>query len=275
MHIMSFDIEEWHNYKPERKGDFLGDINKVLDQLLDVLEEYQVPATFFCLGVLGRKHAYLIKNIAERGHQIGCHSDMHYKLWQLDKKQMAEDTSRAIGSIEQLIGKKVEAYRAPAFSINKNNIHFLEILAGFGIKYDSSILPAKHDFGGFPEFDINEPCIIEHNGVKIKEFPIPVVNFWGSKIAFSGGGYFRILPYQIIKSMLIKRSYSISYLHIHDFYGTQKRIISPRYFKSYFGNKRSFPKFIQLIQDFQFTDIKKANELINWNSVPVVNTKNL
>ena len=75
-----------------------------------------------------------------------------------------EKTQNVLTLIEQLIGSKVVLYRAPAFSFTKNTAWAFEILNEFGITHDASIFPAKHDYGGFPDFGSSEPTIIETKG---------------------------------------------------------------------------------------------------------------
>ncbi len=268
MNILTFDTEEWFNYAQMdgKKGDFLPDVDRVQNELLDKLDEHQIKATFFVLGVVAREYPYVVKNIAARGHDIGCHSDVHKKLWEFDAEQLKKDTQESLDSIEQLTGQKVTEYRAPAFSIGKKNVWALEVLAENGITVDCSIFPGVRDFGGFPEFTSSEPCLITHNGIALKELPISLAAVCGRKLAYSGGGYFRILPYWLVKKLVSEHDYNMIYMHVHDFNGKQKRIISARYFKNYYGNRTSMKKLGRLLTDFDFTNVRNAVESIEWNS---------
>jgi len=271
MNILTFDTEEWFNYaRSGLKGNYLPEVDRVQRELLDKLDAHGVKATFFVLGVVAREYPYVVKEICARGHDIGCHSDLHCKLWQLSDQQMIDDTHQALDSIEQLIGKKVTAYRAPAFSIGQKNVHFLEILASQGITTDCSIFPGVRDFGGFPQFSEGTPCIVSHNGVELKELPICLTSVLGRRIAYSGGGYFRILPYFWIKHIVSNNSYNMMYMHVHDFNAKQKRIISTRYFKNYYGNRWSMGKLERLLSDFRFTNVVSAVSSINWSDVKVI-----
>ena len=70
----------------------------------------------------------------------------------MTRDEVLEDTCLAVNALEQCIGKKVKSYRAPAFSVGKDNQWVFEILAQCGIENDSSVFPASRDFGGFPDF---------------------------------------------------------------------------------------------------------------------------
>lgn len=272
MNILSFDTEEWYNYAQMngKKGNFLPDVDHVQNELLDLLDAYDIKATFFVLGVVAREYPYVVRNIVERGHDLGCHSDLHCKLWQLNRMQLEEDTRRAIDSIEQLTGRKVTKYRAPAFSIGNENKWALEVLVENGITMDCSIFPGERAYGGFPGFKEARPCVIEYNGIRINEMPISLRPVFGKPLAYSGGGYFRLFPYSLIKKWTSESDYNMMYMHVHDFNGNQKRIISTRYFLNYYGNKKSMKKLAKLLTDFKFINVAKAQELIDWEAVPVI-----
>lgn len=72
------------------------------DQILDILKENQVPATFFVVGKNAAKHPELVKRMADEGHQIGNHTYNHVDLLKMDRKSIANEvdsTSRVIGEI--------------------------------------------------------------------------------------------------------------------------------------------------------------------------------
>jgi len=272
MNILTFDTEEWYNYAQMngKKGNFLPDVDRVQNELLDKLDEHNIKATFFILGVVAREYPYIVKNIITHGHDIGCHSDLHKKLWQLDRKELQNDTKNAIDSIEQISGIKINKYRAPAFSIGKENKWAMEILAENGIKTDCSIFPGERAYGGFPEFKEAKPCIINYNGIQIKELPISLRPVLGRPLAYTGGGYFRMIPYRWIKKWVSESNYNMMYMHVHDFNGNQIRVMQPRYIQSYYGNKTSMSKLDRLLSDFKFINVQDAINEIDWSSVKTI-----
>lgn len=58
-----------------------GPIPEVTPWVLDVLDEYGVKATFFCIGDNARKYPELVQEIIKRGHQIGNHTHNHLNGW--------------------------------------------------------------------------------------------------------------------------------------------------------------------------------------------------
>lgn len=288
MNILTFDIEEWYLEKVlhgDRKAKY-ADFDTYLNKILGLLDETSTKATFFCVGGMATEFPNVIKKIAAEGHEIGCHSNVHTWLNKMTKEDVLEDTHRAVDSLEQLIGKKILSYRAPAFSIGENNKWAFEVLAECGIERDASIFPAARDFGGFPSFGHKGPVLIAHNGLQIKEFPICTASLLGKQVAFSGGGYFRFFPLWFVQNEMKKAPYSMCYFHIGDLLPETNGLMSrqdyeeyfketgtllnryKRYFKSNFGKKNAWNKLEKLIKTQQFLNIEQANATIDWSKCP-------
>ena len=140
MNILTFDLEEWFlekNYFGNRQEKYQA-FDLYLNQILDKLEREQKKATFFCLGGMAREFPEVVRRIADKGHEIGCHSDQHVWITKLTEEEFRTDTISAIDALEQCIGEKVLSYRAPAFSIGNSNKWAFEILAECGIERDFS-----------------------------------------------------------------------------------------------------------------------------------------
>ena len=89
-------------------------------------------------------------------------------------------------------------------------------------------------------------------------------------LIFSGGGYFRLLPLSIIKSLIKRSEYNMTYFHPRDFDPEQpmiKDLSLLRKFKSYYGLNNAFVKLEQLIDTFDFIDLKEANNSVDWSLV--------
>ena len=164
-------------------------------------------------------------------------------------------------------------FRAPGFSITEESLWAFEVLHELGIEIDSSIFPAGRSHGGLKSYGTAQPSILEYNGFRLKEFPINTKPFLKHSIIFSGGGYFRLLPYNLIKNYTKESDYVMSYFHPRDFDYEQPMIRDlsvSRKFKSYVGLKNAEKKLTNWLRDFQFIDINKADNLINWNKVKVI-----
>ena len=273
MNILTFDIEEWFHCdfisSDKNWSNYEVRIHKNTDFILAILSKYNRKASFFILGWIAEKYPEIVKKIYTEGHEIGCHSMKHKLVHKMTPNQFSKDTNRALSEIEQIVGEKVVMYRAPAFSITKQTPWAFEILYELGITHDASIFPSKHDYGGFPEFGNSEPSIIETNGVQIKEFPMNTYKLLNKSIVFSGGGFFRLFPYNLIKKWTTDSDYVMTYFHPRDFDKGQpmlQHLPLLRKFKSYYGLNGSGPKFEKYISDFNTTSILNVSKDFDWAS---------
>jgi polysaccharide deacetylase family protein (PEP-CTERM system associated) len=283
LNILTFDIEDWYNCD-FISGDFEWNkfevrIYKGVDRILEELNHRKLKGTFFCLGWLAENHPRVIRSIKDEGHHIGCHSYQHELSFRFNHQQFREDTSKSTKLLEDIIGEKVTAFRAPGFSITQQNKWALEALVQMGYEFDCSIFPAYHDYGGMPSYGDGVPRIINlGNGSSIKEFPINIHKIAGKDLIFSGGGFFRLFPYFLIKKWMTESQYTMTYFHPRDFDSGQpivKGLPLMRYFKSYVGINGAFKKFQEILDDFPFINIEEANKITDWNKFPPLNIEKL
>ena len=280
MKILTFDIEEWFhildNYSTKKELQWIKYEERIyrnMDKIFGLLHDNKLKATFFVVGWIAEKYPSIIKKIDNLGHEIGSHTHYHQLMYNQSKAQIDKDLKKSISTLENITGKKVKYFRAPGFSITEKNKWVFDILISNGITHDSSIFPANRAHGGFARFEETRPIIIEHNGLRIKEFPINTYNFFGKSFIFSGGGYFRIMPYYFIRKFSSRSDYIMTYFHPRDFDPNQPIISELNYFrkfKSYVGLKGSLSKLYKWTSDFDFTDLKSADNLISWSDMSVV-----
>lgn len=283
MNILTFDIEDWYNC------DFISGnfdwshyevrIYQGVDRILEELEKRGLKGTFFCLGWIADHHPDVIRAIHRQGHHIGCHSYQHELSFRFDEKSFREDTLKAKHLIEDVTGEEVNAFRAPGFSITKHNTWALRCLAEMGFRYDCSMFPAPHDYGGMPSYGDGIPKRIDvGDGRWIKEFPINIHTVGGKHLVFSGGGFFRLFPYWLINRWAKECSYMMTYFHPRDFDTGQpviKTLPLKRRFKSYVGIKGAFAKFQRLLDDYEFCNVEEADRRTDWTGVPVLKLEDL
>ena len=289
MKIITFDTEEWYTeFKGLQRPEEYALFDERLDQILESLERKGTKGTFFCVGQLAVHFPEVLKKIQRGGHEIGCHSNVHNWLNKMTYEECLADTRAAVDALEQCIGEKVLSYRAPAFSIGKKNLWAFDILADCGIERDSSVFPAHRDFGGFSDFGQQKPCLVHHNGISIKEYPIPMTTVMGKKVAYSGGGYFRFFPLGFVRNTMNKSDYAMTYFHIRDLIVESKHVMTKeryetvfkekgtlkarymRYFKSSIGKKQAMSKLMKLIEQVDFINLAEADKAIDWEKAPVV-----
>ncbi|MFD0797139.1 polysaccharide deacetylase family protein [Maribacter chungangensis] len=281
MNILTFDIEEWfhildnNSTKTEAQwSSFEPRIHQNMDIIYDILEKTNVGATFFVVGWMAEKFPDVIRGISDRGYEIGSHTHLHQLVYEQDRTTFFKDVEKSIKTIEDCTGKKVTSFRAPGFSITELNKWAFEVLYELGITIDSSVFPASRAHGGLPAYKVAAPSFLEYNGAKLMEFPINTRSILGKPLIFSGGGYFRLLPYGIIKNCTHKSNYVMTYFHPRDFdYGQPviKGLSPARQFKSYVGLKSCKPKLEKWLKDFNFIDLNSAIDTVDWSRVETVN----
>jgi polysaccharide deacetylase family protein (PEP-CTERM system associated) len=280
MNILTFDIEEWYHLldinctRDEKEWlTFETRIYQNVDRIIDFLVKKNVSATFFCLGWIAERFPDIIKKIDQNGFEIASHSFRHQLAYEQTPQQFSDDLKRSIDILEQCTGKKVITYRVPGFSFTEKNTWVYDILIEHGIQFDSSIFPGERGHGGFSSLKSEHPFIIKTAHGSLKEFPISLKKIWNRSLAFSGGGYFRLIPYFLLKYFFKQSPYVMTYFHPRDFDDTQpiiRGLPASRKFKSYVGLKAAFNKFSKLINDFRVTDIRSAVKQINWDKADVV-----
>ena len=269
--MMSVDLEDYYCDLPFSEWQkYESRVIKNTHVILDLFEKYDVKATFFVLGYIAEKFPGMIKKISELGHEIASHSYDHIDLRKVSKKQFEDDFLKSVSIIEKITGKKVEGFRAPFFSIDKNNSWVFEILSRH-IRYDSSIFPVRTPLYGIhtaPRF-IYKPSmnnvIEEDNQGKLIEIPIathriPLIG----NVPIAGGFYLRFLPYWYmklgIKNMNKHHKPAMFYIHPKDLDPEMPRISEYSWYY-YYNLKSGVKKFEKLLQDFKFTTVKNSLQI--------------
>lgn len=196
--------------------------------ILDILDELRIRATFFVVSDVTDKYPGLVESIAARGHEIACHGLHHAcKIDPVTKKplmtrdEFEERTLKAKRQLESALGDNVLGYRAPNAMVGGWMIDSLERL---GFSYDSSVSvnsfynktdsalvgvsssPYRPKIGGL------EP---DHSRGFI-EFPWAYWDIAGRKLPSSGGPALRFLGERVVLNGLrqsLKRGPTVFYFH--------------------------------------------------------------
>lgn len=178
MNILTIDVEEWFHLldNDSTRSEIQWQkyevrIYKNMERIFRILEDTNTQATFFIIGWIAKNYPDIVKDIAAK-YQIGSHTMNHQLVWQQSIKEFKEDVSSSVKLLEDISGKKVEAFRAPGFSIRESEAWAFEVLHDLGIRIDCSVFPSHHAHGGMPTYSVHGPSIICTGGIEIKEFPI-------------------------------------------------------------------------------------------------------
>lgn len=246
------DKDSWPDYDSR--------VTRNTQLLLDILSEKKIHATFFVVGWIAERHPELVLRIQAEGHEIGCHSYWHRKIYDLSPEEFREDTLRAKEVIENITGVQVIGYRAPSYSITRKSLWALDILKELGFEYDSSIFPIVHDNYGIPDAPRFQYLI---QGKGLMEYPISTSKVLWANIPISGGGYFRLFPYWFTRTLLRRINSQdqkpfLFYLHPWEIDPDQPRMNNARFlskFRHYNNLEKTALRLKKLIADFQFGPI--------------------
>ncbi|OGC83076.1 MAG: hypothetical protein A2W07_00130 [candidate division Zixibacteria bacterium RBG_16_43_9] len=267
INVLSIDCEDWfHGLEigMDNWQKFESRIEKSISKLLNLLEETGTKATFFILGYVAERFPRLVEDIAQKGHEVGCHGYSHQFVYKQSPNEFREEMEKSLGILEKLSGQKIVSYRAPFFSITQSSLWALEVLADLGILFDSSIFPVINYRYGIPKAPRFPHWIETKNGSRILEFPISTFKVLGKNIPIAGGAYFRIFPYSFtragIKSLNRENQPVIFYLHPWEIDPEHPKIELPLRISltHYFNLSRTEAKFKSLLRDFRFSTLKEV-----------------
>lgn len=273
--IFSVDLEEWYvvealsnRYKRDDWTSLPSLVVRNSLKLLELLNRYDVKATWFVLGWCADQFPDLIQEIFASGHEIGCHSYYHRRVDSLGRDLFKKDTEQAINAILKATGVLPYGYRAPSWSINAGNPWAFETLADMGFLYDSSIFPIKHDIYGWPDGPRHMFKMEFGNGRLLYELPATTYRVMGRNIPVGGGGYFRHSPYwysrMVIKSLNEAGHPVVFYIHPWEIDPELPRVEGLsmlQKFRTYGSTSLLRLKVERLLSEFSFTTASNYMQL--------------
>lgn len=152
-----------------------GPIPELTPWVLDVLKEYNVKATFFCVGDNIIKNPQLFERILLEGHQVGNHTFNHLKGWKVTNAVYLENIEKC----QELT--KTNLFRPPYGRIKKSQykllskdykIVFWDVLS---YDYDKFISPKKC-LDNSIRYTRNGSIIVFHDNIKAQinlKFALP------------------------------------------------------------------------------------------------------
>ncbi len=110
-------------------------LNVGAKRILDLLDTYDIPSTFFIPGYTAERNVEIVEDIKRRGHDIGHHGYLHEPAATLSPEQELEVLDKGLEILEGITGERPWGYRSPSLEMSDNTLSFL-IQKGF--VYDSS-----------------------------------------------------------------------------------------------------------------------------------------
>lgn len=244
-------FESWPQYESRVLGNTW--------RILELLHFHKVKATFFVLGWIAEYYPQVVLAIREEGHEIASHGYRHRLIYNMSREEFRQDTERSKGILEDLCGVPVVGYRAPSYSIIRETLWALDILAELGFLYDSSIFPIHHDRYGIPSAGRFAYFHSLSEERRLLEFPLSTVKLFGKNVPVAGGGYLRLLPYRFIRWGIRQINEkegqaAIVYLHPWEIDPEQPKVRGSRLsrFRHYVNLDKTESRLKHLLRDFRF-----------------------
>jgi peptidoglycan/xylan/chitin deacetylase (PgdA/CDA1 family) len=197
------DIEDWYHLDYFR-GLACDRSNSLLDGVdvyCDLIAEVGIPSSFFVVGELIEGIAGRLRQLANSGHDVGVHTWAHKRPLTMTTEEFADDLAHSKRELENAIGKPVEGFRAPCFSMDRARLNLVR-QAGYG--YDSS----RIDFGFHPLYgtlDMEGYSSVEPNVFRqddFFEFQASTLGCGKKQVPICGGGYLRIFPWLVMTPLI-------------------------------------------------------------------------
>ena len=158
VNALSIDVEDWFQVSAFAPHIDRADwdrlpcrVERNVDRLLELLAGSRARATFFTLGWIAERYPQLVRRIHAAGHEVASHGYGHLRASEQSREQFRNDIRSARALLEDQAGAPVRGYRAPSFSIGRDNLWAFDELAEAGYRYSSSVYPVAHDHYGMPE----------------------------------------------------------------------------------------------------------------------------
>jgi hypothetical protein len=217
--VVSVDLDEWYHSRrwldgqqavcvPDTRAMFQrlygadrprGDVIEPTNKLLALFQRHDCRATFFVLGEMAQWYPDLVREIADRGHEIACHGMHHVDMTVLGPEQFATQLRQAREVLAAATGHVPVGYRAP-------NLVFepwaTRILEAEGFLYDSSVCVSRSIGGkykgwsGAPihPYRPHYENVASAGGASLIELPLPP--FPILRLSAGSGIMTRVLGYQ-------------------------------------------------------------------------------
>ena len=218
--VFAMDIEDWFHldYFDEATCDCSYRMLDGLDVYREIIERNGIKSSFFCVGEIVKSLQANLRELADAGHDVGSHTFSHSRPLTLSIDEFVEELRISKDVVEQATGQVVEGFRAPCFSLDRER---LDCVRNAGFLYDSS----RIEFGDHPlygtldmsEYDSPRPWVFRQGD--FFEFQVSTQTVLGKQIPVSGGGYLRIFPWWLMKSLLKRylKNQMVYTLYIHPF----------------------------------------------------------
>ena len=104
-------------------------------KILEILEKYDIKATFFVVGINAKNYPEPLKLIAQKGHEIGNHTYSHRYVKGKDADAIAKDLELCKNTIYDICGATTVVFRAPGGLMDEISVSNSEVFEDYNIIY--------------------------------------------------------------------------------------------------------------------------------------------
>ena len=265
-HALSFDVEEYFQvanfagrFRREDWDAVEPRIDVGMERILDALARHRTHATFFFLGWIAERHPHWVERCLSAGHEIASHGYDHQFLWDLGPEGFRDDLEKTERALADAGAERPTGFRACTFTITRRSWWAFDVLTERGYRYDSSVHPVRHPVYGVPDFEPGISTVKNSDGsAALIEFPVTTYPIAGRNLPAGGGGYFRLYPLALTRSVLRKMERlgrpAALYMHPWEFDPEQPRVRASwsRRFRHYVNLDKTLPRLEALLSEFEF-----------------------
>jgi len=237
---LTIDVEELSdsNFRLIAKNELKLDYEALIDNWLNLCEEYGYKSTAFILGSFAEKYPHIVKKLSNNGHEIASHGLTHDLVYDIPFETWSNSISESKRILEDITGNEIKGYRSASWSLPFEKYYYEELVKS-GYSYSSSYFPLKTYLYG-NAIDKKNSFNVETKSGSIIEIPVPKFI-----VPFSGGFYLRTLP-QFVQKLLVKQLISIDVkpvLYVHPYELIKKNSMLAYYYKYFKKNIDFFLAF--------------------------------
>jgi polysaccharide deacetylase family protein (PEP-CTERM system associated) len=196
------DVEDWYQACVDVGASISRRVVTNTDRVLATLDAHDVKATFFVQGMVADAFPALVRRLVAEGHDVQSHGYSHRSLLGMTPPMLRDELNMARIANEDAAGVRMTMFRAPDFSIARENLWTLELIAEAGFEVDSSIFPLRTRRYGIEGWAPGPTEVALSNGRSLVEAPVSVLSLGRVRLPVGGGGYFRVTPLPVLASAL-------------------------------------------------------------------------
>ena len=145
-----------------------GPVPEITPDVLQLLSDYQIKATFFCVGENIQKYPYIFEQILKKGHSVGCHTYNHLNGWKTPKDEYIQNIAKCNNFIQTKLFRPPYGKATPAqIELLKSN-YFTILWSVLSGDFDTGIT-GEQCLQNAVNNTVDGSIVVFHDSIKAKE----------------------------------------------------------------------------------------------------------